>query len=126
MLPKFTITRPAVASARVQAAGAEGAGSKDGRRHPAPYSRPEARSKNRRGRLGRAPILNQSAPGGLVPIFAWTAILTHLLGSLSAGTLDPGAWSPLLFWSAILFIAPCIALALAVVRGAFSPTGGDF
>lgn len=47
-----------------------------------------------------------------------TAVLTHALASAAGGSLNPGAWPPLLALIAIFILAPLIALGVAVLDGA--------
>jgi hypothetical protein len=46
------------------------------------------------------------------------AVLTHALAAIAGGSLDPGAWPPLLVALAIFILAPLIGLAVAVIEGA--------
>jgi hypothetical protein len=47
-------------------------------------------------------------------------MLTHALGAWSTGAFNPGDWPRLTLAVCILFVAPCLALALAVLEGTFS------
>jgi hypothetical protein len=55
----------------------------------------------------------------LLFIFGLAAVISHALVSMVTGSLNPGDWSPLLRWGCILFVAPCVALAIAVLEGTF-------
>jgi ABC-type Fe3+-siderophore transport system permease subunit len=51
-------------------------------------------------------------------IFGLAAVLSHALMSWLAGSLNPADWSGMEIGVCILILAPCIALALAVLEGA--------
>lgn len=57
-------------------------------------------------------------------IFLVSAFATHAIGSFASGSLDPARWDKLLFWTCVLFVAPLLALAIAIADGAFDGPGG--
>ena len=52
-------------------------------------------------------------------IILFATVISHALMSLLTGSLDPTRWSGLEFLGTILFIAPSIAVAIAIVSGEF-------
>jgi hypothetical protein len=53
-------------------------------------------------------------------IFIFAAVIAHALMSAVAGSLVPSHWSALELLTCIFILAPCAALALAVLEGAFN------
>lgn len=53
-------------------------------------------------------------------IFLFAAVIAHALMSAVAGSLVPSDWSALEIGVCIFILAPCVALALAVIEGVFA------
>jgi hypothetical protein len=52
-------------------------------------------------------------------IFGFAAVISHALMSAAAGSVIPSNWSVLEICVCIFILAPCAALAVAVLEGVF-------
>jgi hypothetical protein len=120
---EFTIIRPAVPHG-TRSHGPSSERPEQGRRPPTHgLGRSAARSKF----LVARPSTPTGArwPRGFVRIWLVSAMLTHALGALATGAFNPAEWPRLTLAVCIVFVAPCLALALAVLEGAFTGDGAS-
>ena len=120
MLAEFHIIRPA-GSARNAAGTKAGTRLRDNggaplaprRGRPAPGSHGSATSAG----SGARSSSSSCRATKIARAFAISAVLTHAVCSLYAGSVVPSHWPAMLLMAALFFIAPCIACAIAAIEG---------